>query len=164
MPLTTRSATRTDLPRLVDVYNHYVLTSHCTFDTELFSETARLPWFEQFDGSRYRCVVAEENGVILGYACTTPFKAKPAYGTSVEISVYVVPDVTRRGVGRTLYELLLPQLAGCDLHRVYAGIALPNDASIALHETFGFMKAAHFREVGYKFDRYWDVAWYELGV
>jgi len=159
-----RPATRSDLPALVGIYNHYVRESHCTFDTVTFSEETRMPWWSQFDGARYQCWVAELDGRVHGYACTAPLKPKPAYATSVEISVYLAPGSGGQGLGRRLYETVLPALEQHDVHRAYALIALPNDASVALHERFGFERVAHLREVGRKFDRYWDVAWYERAV
>lgn len=156
-----RPAIAADLPALVAIYNHYVTSSHCTFDTEPFSVESRSSWWSQFDGGRYQCWVAESEEAILGYACTGPLKAKAAYGTSVEISVYVGPNSAGRGIGQKLYDLLLPRLAEQDLHRVYALIALPNEPSIRLHQHCGFSKVAQLTEVGRKFDRYWDVAWYE---
>lgn len=164
MKLTLRHATRNDLPALVAIYNHYVATSHCTFDTTAFDVQTRLPWFAQFDGARYQCLVAEHNGALAGYACTGALKPKAAYATSVEISVYLKPDNIGGGLGRRLYDELLPRLASEDLHRAYALIALPNAASIRLHEACGFSKVAHLAEVGRKFDRYWDVAWYERAL
>jgi phosphinothricin acetyltransferase len=159
-----RPASENDLAALIGIYNHYVSHSHCTFDTEPFDLDSRQPWWQQFDGQRYQCWVAESQRGIAGYACTSPFKAKPAYGTSVEISVYVHPQAGRQGIGRRLYDALLPALATHNVHRAYAGIALPNDASIGLHEQFGFRQAAHFREVGYKFERFWDVVWLERAI
>jgi phosphinothricin acetyltransferase len=159
--LTIRPAALADLAALVAIYNHYVEHTHVTFDTEPFSGAERQTWLEQFDGGRYRCLVIEAQGRVAGYASSVRFKPKPAYQTSVEVSVYLHPDVTGRGYGKALYAALLPQLASANLHRAYAGIALPNDASIALHRGFGFHEAAHFTEVGFKFDRYWDVVWLE---
>lgn len=159
-----RTAEAADLAAITDIYNHYVETSHATFDVGAFSIADRQPWFDQFNGGRYQCLVAEDAGALLGYACSMPFKAKAAYQTSVEVSVYVAPQTHRRGVGRALYERLLPALEAEDLHRAYAGISQPNDASMALHSAFGFEQAAHYREVGRKFDRYWDVIWLERGL
>jgi phosphinothricin acetyltransferase len=98
---------------------------------------------------------------ILGYATSSPYRTKPAYQTSVEVTVYVAPHAGRRGIGTLLYKALFAALAGEDLHRAYAGIALPNEASTRLHERFGFRHLGTHREVGRKFGRYWDVAWYE---
>jgi phosphinothricin acetyltransferase len=102
-----------------------------------------------------------DSQAILGYATSSAFRAKPAYATSVEVTVYVAPDAARRGVGTLLYEALFSALDSEDLHRAYAGIALPNEASVRLHERFGFRHVGTYREVGRKFGRYWDVAWYE---
>jgi phosphinothricin acetyltransferase len=162
--LLIRPAMTSDLPALVDIYNHYVTSSHCTFDTLPFNLASRQPWWIQFDGERHQCWLASDGLRTVGYACTSAFKPKPAYDTSVEISVYVDDGCGGRGIGQKLYEVLLPQLAQHGVHRAYAGIALPNDASIRLHEKFGFQQAAHFTEVGYKFDRYWDVVWLQLPV
>ena len=107
-------------------------------------------------------MVAERDGDMLGFASSSPFKKRPAYNTSVETSIYLEPDAMGGGVGTTLFGALLELLTADErLHRAYGGIALPNAASIALHEKFGFQLAGTYREVGYKFDKYWDVAWYE---
>ena len=159
-----RMAAGPDLPAITRIYNHYVEHSHATFDVGAFASADRQPWFEQFDGDRYQCWVAEEAENLLGYACSMPFKAKAAYQTSVEVSVYVAADAHRRGVGSALYRQLLPALEAEDLHRAYAGIAQPNESSMALHAAFGFNQAAHYREVGRKFDRYWDVIWLERAL
>ncbi len=159
--MNTRPARAADLPALTAIYNHYVESSHATFDVGAFTAETRSPWFDVFDGARYQCWVAAADGELLGYACSQPFKAKRAYETSVEVSVYVAVDAQARGIGRALYEQLLPALEAEDLHRAYAGIAQPNEASMRLHERFGFTEAARYTEVGRKFDRYWDVVWLE---
>ena len=156
-----RQATSVDLPAITGIYNHYVGHSHATFDVGAFSVSDRQSWFDQFDGRRYQCWLAETENTVVGYACSMPFKAKTAYQTSVEVSIYVAADAHRRGIGRALYQALLPALEAEDLHRAYAGISQPNESSMALHAAFGFQQAAHFREVGRKFDRYWDVIWLE---
>ena len=106
-------------------------------------------------------MVGLSDSSVIGYACSSRWRPKPAYETSVETSIYVTPDAVGRGIGTRLYEELFKQLQGEDVHRAYAGIALPNQASIALHERFGFKRVAHFTEQGRKFDRYWDVGFYE---
>ncbi len=109
-------------------------------------------------------MVAVANGRFIGYASSSRFRPKPAYETSIEVSVYVAGEAVGRGVGTQLYRSLFAALLGEDIHRAYAGIALPNPASVALHERFGFKKVAHFTEQGRKFGRYWDVAWYEKAL
>jgi phosphinothricin acetyltransferase len=159
-----RAAQWSDLPAITAIYNHYVRTSPCTFDIEPWSVESRGPWFERFDGTRWHCFVADEAGVIAGYGCSGEFKPKAAYRTSVEVSIYVAADRQRGGIATALYGALFPELVGRGVHRAYAGITLPNAASVALHRRFGFADAGLYREVGYKFDRYWDVMWMERAV
>ena len=161
-----RSAVERDLPDLVRIYNHYVTSSHVTFDTESFSVEDRQPWFQGFSSSGpYRLLVAEVERRIVGYASSREFRAKPAYQRSVETTIYVDPGFIRRGIGKTLLASLLDALqAEGNVHRAYGGIALPNPGSVALHERFGFRLAGTFREVGYKFGKYWDVSWYEKAL
>jgi phosphinothricin acetyltransferase len=153
-----------DLAALTDLYNHYVRETAITFDTETFTPEERRPWLLSHpEDGPYRLMVATDTDSprILGYATSSPFRPKAAYGTSVEVTVYVAPDAGRRGVGTLLYKALFEALSGEDLHRAYAGIAQPNEASARLHEHFGFRYVGTYREVGRKFERYWDVAWYE---
>ena len=160
--LIIRPAIRDDLPRLTEIYNHYVVHSPVTFDLEPYTVERRLPWFAQFGSNgRYRLLVAEESGVLLGYAGTTRFRMKPAYDPTVEATIYCAPDNTRRGLGSSLYSTLFEAIANEDIHRIVAGFALPNPASQALHARFGFKLVGIFHENGRKFGRYWDVAWTE---
>jgi phosphinothricin acetyltransferase len=160
-----RPATRKDLEELNGIYNQHVLQSHATFDVEPTPIESRREWFSQHgDAGRYRVVVAFAGGRVVGFASSSRFRPKPAYETSVEVSVYVAGDAVGQGVGTLLYSRLFAALEGEDVHRAYAGIALPNPASVALHERFGFHKVAHFTEQGRKFGRYWDVAWFEKAL
>lgn len=160
-----RPARPADLAALTGIYNHHVENTAVCFDIEPFSVEARAPWFSQFgDTGRYRIFVAETGGGIFGYACSTRFRAKPAYDTSIETSVYVRPDDQRRGIGAALYGALFAALEGQDLRRAYAAVTLPNEASVALHRRFGFREVATFSEVGRKFGRYWDIRWMERAL
>lgn len=151
------------IAQLVDIYNHYVSNTHVTFDTQPFAIAARIHWFAQFsDNGPHRLLVAEEDDAVVGYASSTSFKPRAAYNTSVETSVYLHPAATGRGIGELLYGALLDLLiAEPSAHRAYGGVALPNPASVELHERLGFTKVATFHEVGFKFDKYWDVSWFE---
>ena len=155
-----------DLPELVDIYNHYVTGTHITFDTRPFTVGERTPWFESFaESGPHRLLVAEVDSQLVGYATSSPFRSKPAYSQSVETTVYVHPSFLGRRIGSALYGALLESLVNeKTAHRAYAGIALPNQASVALHERLGFNLVGTFREVGFKFGRYWDVSWYEKYV
>lgn len=159
-----RPGVEEDLTALTDIYNHYVRETPITFDTAAFTPEERRPWLlsHPVDGP-HRLMVATDADTqeILGYATSSPYRAKAAYGTSVEVTVYTAPDAGRRGIGTLLYKALFEALADEDLHRAYAGIAQPNEASTRLHERFGFRYVGTYREVGRKFGRYWDVAWYE---
>lgn len=154
-----------DHAAVLAIYNDYVAYSTCTFDTTPFSLAARIPWFAQFQHPRRRCIVAHQADKLLGYACCVPLKDKPAYGRSVEVSIYTAREHQAQGVGSALYDHLFHDLeTKTDLHRAYACITLPNDPSIALHEKFGFTHVGHFNEAGFKFGQYWDVAWYERAL
>ncbi|WP_329417069.1 GNAT family N-acetyltransferase [Streptomyces sp. NBC_00704] len=173
-----RPGVEADLDALTSLYNHYVRETAITFDTVAFTPEERRPWLLSHpEDGPYRLLVATETDSqdiprtsqpapgtspnILGYATSSPYRPKAAYSTSVEVTVYVAPHAGRRGIGTLLYRALFDALAGEDLHRAYAGIAQPNEASARLHERFGFRPVGTYREVGRKFGRYWDVAWYE---
>ncbi|MFI6371234.1 GNAT family N-acetyltransferase [Streptomyces sp. NPDC050546] len=159
-----RPGVEADLEALTALYNHYVRETAITFDTAVFTPEERRPWLlsHPVDGPHRLMVATGTNSQeILGYATSSPFRQRPAYATSVETTVYVAPGTGRRGVGTLLYRALFEALSGEDLHRAYAGIALPNEGSVRLHERCGFQYVGTYREVGRKFDRYWDVAWYE---
>jgi len=160
--VTVRPASEEDLGRLNDIYNRYVVETHFTFDLEPMTLEQRQEWFTHYGTTgRHRVVVGVSDGSVIGYASSSRWRPKAAYETSIETSIYLAPDAVGRGIGTKLYEELFRSLQGEDVHRAYAGIALPNQASIALHERFGFKRVAHFTEQGRKFDRYWDVGWYE---
>ena len=160
-----RPATADDVPRLTDIYNHYVLHTQTTFDIEPFTAEQRREWFSHYAPTGpHRLLVAEDNSFVCGFASSSPFRARAAYATSVETSVYCDPERIGRGVGSMLYAQLFDELAGEDLHRALAGITLPNEASVSLHERFGFVKIGEYSEVGRKFGRFWTVAWFEKAL
>jgi len=157
-----RPATGDDLSAVNNIYNQYVVEAHYTFDLEPMTMETRREWFTHYgESGRHRLLVAVSDGQVIGYASSSQFRTKPAYETSVETSVYLAPDAVGHGAGSRLYERLFKALETEDVHRAYAGIALPNPASVGLHERFGFKRVGHFTEQGRKFGRYWDVAWYE---
>jgi phosphinothricin acetyltransferase len=162
---TIRRGTYKDLPSLVRIYNHYVENTHITFDLEPLEVSEREGWLTQFaaDG-RYQIFVACRGDEVVGYACSTRFRAKAAYDISVETAIYLDPDAIGMGLGMRLYSALFEALSQTDVHGAYAGIALPNPASIALHERIGFRHLGTFEEVGRKFDKLWNVAWYEKRI
>ena len=156
-----RHCTPTDAAQICEIYNYYVRETVVTFEESPILEmdmvrriadiTPGLPWF-----------VWVVNGVILGYAYATPWKVRAAYRHSVESSVYIAQQSTGKGLGLRLYTALVADLRQRGLHCVIGGAALPNPTSVALHEKLGFSKVAEFREVGLKFGRWIDVAYWEL--
>jgi phosphinothricin acetyltransferase len=165
-----RAGTDADLEALTDIYNHYVRETPITFDTTVFTPEQRRPWLHSHpEDGPHRLLVAQDVRFvdsnppvgILGYATSSPFRPKPAYSTSVEVSVYCAPEAAGRGIGTLLYEALFKALGTEDVHRAYAGVALPNEPSVRLHSRFGFRHVGTYEQVGRKFGRYWDVAWFE---
>lgn len=157
-----RRAAEGDLQGLTEIYNHYVRTTPITFDLEPFTVEQRAAWFGKFsDAGRHQLFVAERDGVVVGYAGTTGFREKRAYDTTVETTIYLAPAAQGQGLGTRLYTTLFEALRGEDIRSAVAGITIPNDASVAIHARFGFTLAGVMHDVGRKFDRYWDVAWYE---
>lgn len=157
-----RPAERADLARLTEIYNYYIVHTPVTFDVEPYTVERREAWFAQFGVTgRHRLLVAEIDGVIVGYAGTTRFRPKAAYDTTVETTIYCAHDAIGKGIGTRLYTALFQSLRDEDIHRFVAGYALPNPATAALHERFGFKVVGVFRENGRKFGKYWDVCWVE---
>ncbi len=164
-PVEIRPATESDLGALNDIYNHYIRTTTITFDIEPIAMPRRREWFSHYAVTgRHRLFVAVTGSSLLGYATSSQFRGKAAYDTSVETTVYLAPDAGGRGVGTRLYDTLFTALEGEDVHCALAGITLPNPASLALHEKFGFREVGVFTEVGRKFDRFWDVGWYRKAL
>ena len=160
-----RPAHPSDAERLTEIYNHYVLNAHYSFDLDPMSVAERRIWMEHYGArGRHQLLVAARQGHVVAYVSSSPFRPKAAYLTSVETSIYVDPGFTGQGIGSRLYQELFQRLEAEDVHRAYAGIALPNPASEALHLKAGFVKVAHFTEQGRKFGRFWDVVWYERAV
>jgi phosphinothricin acetyltransferase len=150
-----------DLPALTDIYNYYVRETSITFDIEPKSLAQRQEWLDGFSSTgRYQCFVAARNGAAIGWACSTRFKERAAYETSVESSIYLAPGERGRGLGSRLYQALFESLGSEDIHRIHGGVTQPNEASNRLHLRFGFERAGTLPEVGRKFGRFWDVAAY----
>ena len=149
-----------DAQAVADIYNPYVLGTTITFEEaavspeEMAARVAAvlpaLPW-----------LVAEVQGTVAGYAYATPWKARSAYRRTVESAIYVDPVHAGQGLGTRLYGALLAELQLLGIHAVLGGIALPNAASVALHERLGFEQVGQLREVGWKLQRWVDVGYWE---
>jgi phosphinothricin acetyltransferase len=157
-----RAATTHDLPRLTEIYNYYVLHTPITFDLEPYTVEKRAEWLNQFAlTGRHRLLIAEENNKVVGYAGTTRFRAKAAYDTTVEATIYCAQEAVGKGIGRKLFTALFQAIEQEDIHRIVGGYTMPNPGSASLLERFRFQPVGIFHEVGRKFDRRWDVAFTE---
>jgi phosphinothricin acetyltransferase len=152
-----------DAVAINQIYNWYVENSTVTFDIKPWTLQKRQTWFEQFltPSKRYNLMVALEHNRVVGFAYNGQFRTKAAYDSSTEVTVYTHHDDAPGGTGSRLLEKLFKRIANTDLHRAYAVIALPNDASIRLHKKFDFKHIGTLDQVGTKFNRRIDVAWYQ---
>lgn len=161
MPLSIRDVTADDAAQICDIYNHYVHNTAITFEQQPVSVPEMQARIESY-ASAYPWLVAERDGLLLGYAYATRWRTRAAYDLTVESTVYVADAARGSGIGRPLYLALLDALREQSIHAVVGCIALPNPGSVALHEKCGFEKVAHFAEVGRKFDRWVDVGFWQV--
>jgi len=159
--LVVRDARSTDALAVASIYNHYVAETVVTFEEQPVSTEEFVRRIDAVQSASLPWLVAEEDGKVVGYAYATKWRDRSAYRFSVETTVYLSHPVTRRGIGTGLYAALFPMLKARGYHVAIGGITLPNDASVALHEKFGMHKIAHFEQVGFKFDRWLDVGYWQ---
>ena len=157
-----RPCNQNDTPAICDIYNHYIKHTVITFEETLVSEAVMAKRIQSISKNFPWLVIENNNHQVVGYAYANTWSERSAYKHTAEITVYLHHQASGNGYGSKLYSALLDQLKQADFHTVMAGIALPNEASIKLHEAFGFSKVAHFKEVGRKFDRWLDVGSWQL--
>lgn len=147
-----------DLTAINDIYNFYVRSSFATFETNEWTLQQRLLWFKEFElrHDLYNLFVAKIDNQVVGFAYNAKYKEKPAYITSSEVTVYLRQGASGSGIGGALYEALFSVVSNTQLHRLYAILALPNDASIRLHEKFGFVVIGQMDEVGFKYGQFYS--------
>lgn len=156
-----REVAPSDAGGIAEIYNHYVAETVVTFEEEPVAAQEIARRIEEVRSASLPWLVAEEDRRVIGYAYATRWRTRTGYRFSVEVTVYLAPDSGGRGVGSKLYGRLFPLLQERGVHAVMGGIALPNDASVALHEKFGMQKVAHFQEVGFKLGRWIDVGYWQ---
>ncbi len=156
-----RPATADDAAAIAAIYNPYVSDSIVTFEEDAITVEEMARRLAETEQEHLPWIVYEEGGCVVGYAYASRWKGRCAYRFSVEVSVYLAPEAKGRGLGTQLYEVLLSQLRVRGKHTVIAGIALPNPASVALHEKFGMAPVAHFKQVGFKFGQWIDVGYWQ---
>jgi L-amino acid N-acyltransferase YncA len=157
-----RSASPADAAAIARIYNYYIENSVITFEEEPVSEQVMAERVAEVQALSLPWLVAEDAKKVVGFAYAGKWKVRSAYRYSVETTIYLEHGHEGRGVGKTLYAALLPILRARGLHVAIGGVALPNTASVALHEKLGFEHVATFREVGFKHGRWVDVAYWQL--
>jgi phosphinothricin acetyltransferase len=156
-----RDITVNDAAQICEIYNYYILNTIITFEESIVSEQEMMLRIEETI-KKLPWIVFEKKGEIHGYAYASEWKSRCAYKYSLESTVYLKNGLEGNGIGSQLYDELIKKIRDKKYHAVIGGISLPNEASIALHEKFGFEKIAHFKEVGYKFNSWIDVGYWEL--
>lgn len=159
-----RPATQADAQAIADIYNPYIRDTTITFEYDPVSAediAARIAKIQKtFDW----LVLEDDAGKLLGYAYYGKFRERKAYDGTVETSIYFDADATGKGYGRVLYTALIEAIRARGFREVIGCLALPNDASVVLHEKMGFAKVGHFPGTGYKFGRYVDVGFWQLSL
>jgi L-amino acid N-acyltransferase YncA len=161
--MTVRLATPTDAPQIAAIYAPFCESTVVSFEfvaptpqemaARIETVTRQYPW-----------LALEDRGRVVGYAYATIHRERAAYAWSVDTAVYVAADARRRGVARTLYVKLFDVLVAQGYFKAYAGVSLPNPASVALHEALGFTPVGVYRGVGFKLGAWHDVAWYQRAL
>lgn len=155
-------ATMDDLPQIVEIENYYAAHSIANFSTRPAATAERLAWFSGHSATGpYRLLVARHGAAVLGYASSHRYRDHEAFAETVEVSVSLDLGCHRQGIGTRLYTELFGHLAGQPVHVALAGIALPNDASVALHRKFGFTEAGKFHQYAVKNGEYITSLWME---
>lgn len=155
-----RQVRNADAPAIQAIYAPIVEKTAISFE-ESAPDTDEIAKRIDAISSNYPYLVAVEDGALIGYAYASQHRARAAYQHSVDVSVYIAEASRRRHIGRQIYEKLFAELSARGLHAAFAGIALPNEASVGLHQVMGFVPVGIYREVGRKFGRWHDVGWWQ---
>lgn len=156
-----RSVKISDASDIAAIYNHYIETSTITFEENPVSNDEMVRRVQE-GSEKLAWYVFESDGRVLGYAYAAPWRARSAYRFSVETTVYVCPEHPRKGIGSALYKTLIDDLRKRNIRVILGGIAQPNEASVLLHESLGFERVAYLKDVGYKFEKWVDVGYWQL--
>jgi len=160
--LTIRSATTNDSAAITAIYNHYICNTAITFEEVEVTPEQMAQRINTVKSSSLPWLVAELSGHVVGYAYAGNFHTRSAYRFTVEATIYLADTASGQGIGTKLYTELLSILKQQDFHSIIGIIALPNQSSVALHEKLGFTKIGHFAEVGFKFNTWQDVGYWQV--
>ncbi len=159
-----RKAGQADSAAIAEIYNYYIINAFSTFEETPVSAAEMSNRIDNVSSLGLPWLVAESDGMVAGYAYATKWKERSAYRYSVEITVYLSQHMHGKGLGTKLYKALFHLLRGSGIHTVIGGITLPNPASISLHETLGMKKVAHFENIGFKFNQWCDVGYWQMDL
>jgi len=154
-PIETR-----DIPRVCDIYNHYVLTTNASFEIDPVTVEEMERRVLEFT-SMFPYLVYEDGGEVLGFCYASKWRPRLAYRYTAEVTIYLDEEHLGQGIGKQLYKELFASLQALGFHSLIAAIALPNEKSQALHESYGFKQVAHFKDMGYKLDHWIDVGYWQ---
>ena len=157
-----REAVKEDLPQILDIYNDVILHTTAVYNYDPHTLEMRIEWFKTKRQQGFPIFVAQDNTVIAGFSSIGPFRAWQAYKYTVENSVYVKVNYQGKGISKLLMKPVIESARKLGLHAIVAGIDAANEVSLILHRQFGFVEVAHFKEVGYKFNRWLDLKFLEL--
>lgn len=160
--LTVRTALETDLPQILAIYNDIIRHTTAVYDYAPHTLEMRTSWYRSLRELRLPVLVAATGDRLVGFGSLSPFRKWGAYKYSVENSVYVAAESRGRGIGGMLLGPLIAAAGELQMHTIVAGIDAGNDASLRLHQKFGFEQVAHFRQVGFKFGRWLDLKFLQL--
>lgn len=160
--ITIRAATENDLPSLLVIYNDIIANTTAVWHNDPHTLEMRKEWFALKKQLGHPVFVAEEAGTIVGFSTIGPFRPWPGYRFTVENSIYVAAESRGKGISKLLMPPVMEAARKLGLHAIIAGIESSNKASISLHGKFGFVEVAHFKEVGFKFDKWLDLTFMEL--
>ncbi len=157
-----RNATEADLPQLLEIYNDVIINTTAVYDYEPHTLEMRKQWFETKQQQGFPVFVAIDGNEIAGFSSFGPFRAWAGYRFSVENSIYVSKNHRGKGIAKLLMPPLIEAAKTLGMHTIIAGVDATNEASIKLHEQFGFVETAHMKEVGFKFDKWLDLKFLQL--
>lgn len=157
-----RTANENDLQAMLDIYNEIILNTTAVFQYDVHTIQQRKEWFAQKQKENFPVFIAEENNVVVGFSTFGQFRNWQAYQYSVENSMYVKASERGKGIGKLLLQPLIDAAKQMNMHTIIASIVADNASSIALHKQFGFFEVAHFKEVGFKFNKWLDLVFMQL--
>jgi phosphinothricin acetyltransferase len=161
-PIILRDALESDLPAILEIYNDIILTTTAIYSEEPHTLQMRLDWFNERKQAGFPVIVAEQNGVLVGFATYGKFRVWPCYRFTIEHSLYVHKDNRGQGISKILLQEIISLAKSAGMHALIAGVDSENDISLQLHLKFGFTQVARFKEVGFKFNRWLDLIFLEL--